>query len=189
MNRETYRYFNHCDPPAPEPHKRKPHKQDYWGNHPELHVTAGEAEQIKQYCREIPGHRDYWINQDGTEVYWLGVGKKTLYFALPMHQCPINTEKGYKSVCITKYTAVADDYISDCTICNATSEKIQIQRLVALTYIGSPPDGKYLVRHLNGDQGNNHFENLAWGDHQDNKDDAKWHAKTGKGRKNSVRKD
>jgi hypothetical protein len=47
-----------------------------------------------------------------------------------------------------------------------------IARLMLLAFMGPPPVGKYLSRHLDDNRENNTLSNIAWGDHQDNKDDA-----------------
>lgn len=44
--------------------------------------------------------------------------------------------------------------------------------LILITFIGPPPSGKRLVRHLDDDTSRTELSNLAWGDHQDNYDDA-----------------
>lgn len=46
--------------------------------------------------------------------------------------------------------------------------KFYIHRLVALAFIGQPPLGKPMVRHIDGDGGNNTVENLAWADAAEN---------------------
>lgn len=42
-------------------------------------------------------------------------------------------------------------------------EKFYVHRLVALAFIGEPPEGKQMIRHLDSDPGNNAVDNLAWG--------------------------
>jgi hypothetical protein len=44
--------------------------------------------------------------------------------------------------------------------------------LVLKAFIGPPPAGCYLARHLDDNRGNNNLDNLAWGNDQDNHDDA-----------------
>ena len=48
-------------------------------------------------------------------------------------------------------------------------------RLVASLFIGTPPAGKPLVLHNDGNPQNNHFTNLRWGDWTDNNEDTKRH--------------
>lgn len=42
-------------------------------------------------------------------------------------------------------------------------EKFYVHRLVALAFIGEPPEGMPLIRHLDGNARNNVVSNLAWG--------------------------
>lgn len=46
-----------------------------------------------------------------------------------------------------------------------------IHRLVALAFLGDPPMGRPLARHLDGNQLHNHVSNLAWGSGKENTDD------------------
>jgi hypothetical protein len=46
-----------------------------------------------------------------------------------------------------------------------------IHRAVASAFLGPAPEGKWLVRHLDGNPRNNHIDNLAWGDPADNRAD------------------
>lgn len=47
-----------------------------------------------------------------------------------------------------------------------------VHRLVAFTWIGKPPEGKYLVRHENDIPNDNDYHNLLWGDDSDNMQDS-----------------
>lgn len=47
-----------------------------------------------------------------------------------------------------------------------------VHRLVAFTWIGKPPEGKYLVRHENDIPNDNNYRNLLWGDDCDNMQDS-----------------
>ena len=51
----------------------------------------------------------------------------------------------------------------------------QLGRLVLLTLVGSPPQGKPFACHRNGNPLDNRPSNLYWGSPQDNADDAKRH--------------
>lgn len=52
---------------------------------------------------------------------------------------------------------------------------LYIHRVVARTFLGAPPPGKNIVRHLDGDPTNNAVSNLAWGDDEENYQDAVKH--------------
>lgn len=58
---------------------------------------------------------------------------------------------------------------------NIHRKQVFIHRLVALAFIGPQPEGKPLVRHLNGDPFDNRVENLSWGDGVENMADARRH--------------
>lgn len=47
-----------------------------------------------------------------------------------------------------------------------------VAALILRAFIGLPPEGKYLARHLDDDRNNNNLNNLAWGNDQDNHNDA-----------------
>lgn len=53
--------------------------------------------------------------------------------------------------------------------------KQPIHRLVLMAFSGPPPTEKHICRHLDGNHLNNTANNLAWGTHQDNADDAGRH--------------
>ncbi len=55
------------------------------------------------------------------------------------------------------------------------TETLHIHRLVCKAFNGPPPFEGALVRHLDGNPRNNHFANLAWGTHADNREDARRH--------------
>ncbi|UUJ74521.1 HNH endonuclease [Microcystis phage Mae-Yong1326-1] len=59
---------------------------------------------------------------------------------------------------------------------------IAVHRLVALAFLGPPPPGpRAVVRHLNGDHGDNRLVNLAWGTDADNAADRKTHGRARRG--------
>lgn len=61
------------------------------------------------------------------------------------------------------------------TLCiNRKHKTCLIHRLVLETYVGPCPEGKE-CRHLDGDQLNNQLDNLCWGTHKDNIQDAIHH--------------
>lgn len=63
-----------------------------------------------------------------------------------------------------------------------------VHRLVCLAFHGEPEVGGSIARHLNGARDDNRVENLAWGSHQDNAQDAIRHGTLGKGMKAHRRK-
>lgn len=64
---------------------------------------------------------------------------------------------GYKSLHLTR---------------NGVSEGWLVHRLVALAFLGAPPVGKELVLHGSEGSGVNRVENLRWGSHLENMQDA-----------------
>lgn len=54
----------------------------------------------------------------------------------------------------------------------------RIHVLVAEHFIPNPTGAK-VVRHLDDDKANNYYENLAWGTHKDNRDDASRNGRSG----------
>jgi DNA-binding CsgD family transcriptional regulator len=61
--------------------------------------------------------------------------------------------KGYRRIALTH---------------NGKERKVNVHRLVALAFLGDPPETKLLVNHKNGDRSDNRVENLEWCDHYDN---------------------
>ncbi len=64
----------------------------------------------------------------------------------------------------------------------------RVHRLVLLAWVGPPPPGKPHCRHLDGNPGNNHIDNLAWGSPLENAADAMSHGTLVKGEDNSAAK-
>ena len=62
----------------------------------------------------------------------------------------------------------------DCYVHTADGirKRVPMAVRVLLAFVGPRPDGCCLSRHLNDDHNDNRVENLAWGTHQDNHDDA-----------------
>ena len=79
-----------------------------------------------------------------------------------------------KQVRIGRQSAPGGRYAA-VNLCKDGVEKlIKVHVLVAEAFIGPRPAGK-ITRHLDGDNFNNHYKNLAWGTHQENSDDMKRH--------------
>ena len=51
----------------------------------------------------------------------------------------------------------------------------RLYRLMASTYLGPKPEGKTLIRHLDGDSLNDSASNLVWGTHAENMEDLRKH--------------
>jgi hypothetical protein len=62
-----------------------------------------------------------------------------------------------------------------------------VASLVLHAFIGPPPAGKYLARHLDDDRSHNQLSNLAWGDDMDNHLDAVRNGADFNGHKHKVR--
>ena len=46
--------------------------------------------------------------------------------------------------------------------------RIKAHRLVALLFLGKPPEGKPCINHKDGNKNNNHYTNLEWCNHYEN---------------------
>jgi hypothetical protein len=113
---------------------------------------------------EIPGCPGYSIDKFGN-VY----SKKGNI--LKFHQ----ERRGYRRVCILNKKG-------------NKSRSVLVHRLMAVTFLGSPPSLSHQVRHLNGDPTCNNIENLAWGTAKDNANDRIRHGrKTGKPSRFGIR--
>ena len=82
---------------------------------------------------------------------------------------PITTKHGYISVTLQ---------------INKRRTLRYVHRLVAEVFLPPPEGNQNVVRHLNGDPGDNRISNLAWGTQADNMQDAVRHGRTLRGRKN-----
>ena len=52
--------------------------------------------------------------------------------------------------------------------CDGAKKQCAVHRMVAMAFIGDPPEGKEFVCHLDDVKTNNVVTNLMWGDHFDN---------------------
>lgn len=64
--------------------------------------------------------------------------------------------------------------------------RLAVHRMVAAAYLPPRPSPQHELRHLDGDQLNNHVSNLAWGTPKDNADDRERHGRTARGEKLSL---
>jgi hypothetical protein len=108
-------------------------------------------------CHDFPG---YEVSGDGrvrsVETNWRGYGARELA------QFP--NADGYPSVRLT--------------VANKTRKRVAVHRLVARAFLGPCPADCDQVRHLDGDQNNNRWDNLAWGTAATNAADRSAHGRS-----------
>jgi hypothetical protein len=113
--------------------------------------------------RPIPGHRQYIINQDGTQILRIVDVSHRNYGKSIVIRDHLNTNglpSGYK-VC----TLLSNDKLSNTTgkIYDSPFYKsIGVHRLVAFAWIGPEPEGMPWVNHEDGIKSNNLYTNLKW---------------------------
>ncbi|MGF1660555.1 MAG: NUMOD4 motif-containing HNH endonuclease [Rubrimonas sp.] len=66
-------------------------------------------------------------------------------------------------------------YVSVCLCEHGRSKRIDVHRLVALTFLGQPPSVHHLVAHNDGDRTNNAATNLRWATQRENLGDCRMH--------------
>jgi len=110
--------------------------------------------------RAIPFAPGYFVSSDG-QVF----SSRRSKHLRPMK--PWLNNKGYKIVGIT-YEGVG--------------HRVLVHRLVALVFLGFEASPSLEVRHLDGNQGNCHVSNLAWGTHKENMQDMVRHGTQGASR-------
>jgi len=92
----------------------------------------------------IPGHEVYEVNRDGQVRSWKWGSPRPMrqhYNGMGYLRVSFHDQHGYKHY--------------------------PIHRLVAITFLGLPPDGCE-VNHIDGIRTNNHISNLEWITHQEN---------------------
>lgn len=63
-----------------------------------------------------------------------------------------------------------------------------VHRIVAITFLGAPTDGKTDVAHADGDKRNNRVENLRWATRAENEADKVLHGRSNRGERNGQSK-
>jgi len=58
--------------------------------------------------------------------------------------------------------------------------RVQVHRVIALTFLGPPPSAGSIIRHINGHAFDNRADNLCWGTTAENLSDRLLHQKNGK---------
>lgn len=113
--------------------------------------------------KQIAGHSDYEINEDGTIIRRVKCdsGKIRQPQVKPHFQCVkggIYPNGYWYCTLLTR-----DKQREDGTFYSGMYYRnIAIHRLVAITWIGQPPPGKPWVNHEDGNKINNHYTNLKW---------------------------
>jgi hypothetical protein len=98
---------------------------------------------------EIENYPDYYINRSGDVISKKGIKER--------HLSTKPLDKGYKNVKMINK--------------NGERRREFIHRILAKTFIENT-DNQSIVRHLDDNKLNNTLDNLAWGNQQDNTDDA-----------------
>lgn len=116
--------------------------------------------------KEVTGSPQYLVDDSGR--VFRRKGPRSKFF--PMRELnPFRDAKGYLVV----------------TLCTDGAQRdVKVHRLVANAFLPEPASTDLVIRHVNGDKGNNGSANLMWGTHQDNADDRVLHGWDNKGEKN-----
>lgn len=117
--------------------------------------------------RPIPGHSDYEITPNGDVYRVKGYLKKPEGYERKLsHQLHPVRKNGMAPSMDNAYVyvTVTKDFINDTGDVTTSygCSPIGVHRLVAVTFIGPPPEGKPWVNHKDGNKKNNHFLNLEW---------------------------
>lgn len=112
------------------------------------------------YAKHVPEYPRYVVSKDGR------VFSSVKTFWREMNPSKTGSGKKYRTVYL------------------GAGNRWDVHRLVAHVWVGPCPKGM-LVRHLDGDPSNNHYENLAYGTYKDNMADAIRHKTTCKGKRNA----
>lgn len=119
--------------------------------------------------KQIAGHSEYEINEDGTLICRIACDTgKLRKKQVSQHFHPVNGKifpNGYWYCTILSEDAFRDDGTSYIIRCYKNTS---VHRLVALTWLGAPPEGRKCVNHKDGIKTNNHYSNLEWVSHKEN---------------------
>lgn len=119
--------------------------------------------------KQIAGHSEYEINEDGTLICRIACDTgKLRKKQVSQHFHPVNGKifpNGYWYCTILSEDAFRDDGTSYIMRCYKNTS---VHRLVALTWLGAPPEGRKCVNHKDGIKTNNHYSNLEWVSHKEN---------------------
>jgi hypothetical protein len=123
---------------------------------------------------DVPGRLGYGLSRDG-RVWSKRKGGKCLANPFRDEWRPlkgrVNKRTGYLEV---NLSIDSKTYFS------------QVHVLMAETFLGPKPSPNHEVRHLDGVQLNNAWDNLAWGTPLENHEDRRRHGTSGRGESNSM---
>jgi hypothetical protein len=77
-----------------------------------------------------------------------------------------------KSVRVMRASISSDGYVHVCTTVRGVRREREVHREVLKAFVGPPPEGRGVGRHLNDVSEDNRLENLAWGSPKENGGDA-----------------
>lgn len=112
--------------------------------------------------RAVPGYQGYEVTRLGDVRSWRTGAPKAI--------APYVNKAGYAMVTLAP-----------------TRSKRYVHQLVALAFIGPPPDGQE-IRHLDGNPRNNHVHNLCYGTPAENQGDRLRHGRDNRGEKSGTAK-
>lgn len=110
--------------------------------------------------KQIPKHPQYSISACGLYVSRdVGGRNRTPFIKQTLHKVK-GKEDGYLYVTLLSEGRIntAGEIVDDYPVYKCVS----VHRLVALTFLGDPPDGKPWINHKDGNKANNHVSNLEW---------------------------
>jgi hypothetical protein len=107
--------------------------------------------------RPIPAWPEYQVSENGDVRR---VGRATGAVVGRILKPFLNKTTRYVSVCLSRPGSYA---------------RIDLHRLVAITFLGSPPSPDHLVAHNDGTRRNNHHSNLRWATQKENLADCRKH--------------
>jgi len=135
-------------------------------------LTDTDLSQVKDFfnvtteLRQVPNAPRYAVSADGRVFSGAPCSRDKSRFR---ELKPITSPFGYK-------------YVRFQIMKRSTTNTIH--RLLASAFLPPPKPGQTVVRHLNGDPGDNRLENLSWGTQAENMQDCVRHGRSLRGMKN-----